>query len=278
MLRGSKFESSAVSQDRYTSTLGPPRGLEEREERRGDTARAEEVGRLQRDVGELKGLVEKQNADIVRLRGAEKKLTEKYKRREDRVAELKHEIARLRASQQEAVEVQTRQTRGVQERLKKTEELLEARSAELSGAQTFLSTADRLSETEVLSIVRDLNENIFQVAVGLTEGWEKLKPLQAAGRIEVDLTSQPHDLVLVQLARKRDPTGLTFLLQLHLCYLAVKTTSSWAYDRELGVLQSIYQHLSASGEHHIIISLTPSNVHLMYVSQSDKRPRPDGGR
>ena len=36
-------------------------------------------------------------------------------------------------------------------------ELLEAKPAEHSGAQT-LSTADRLSEVEMLRIVRDLNE------------------------------------------------------------------------------------------------------------------------
>ena len=38
--------------------------------------------------------------------------------------------------------------------------------------QTFLSTAGRLSE--VLSIVRDLDKNIYQVAVSLTEGWTKM--------------------------------------------------------------------------------------------------------
>ena len=43
--------------------------------------------------------------------------------------------------------------------------LLATRSAEPSGAQAPLSTTDRLSEVEVLSIVHDLNENIFQVTV-----------------------------------------------------------------------------------------------------------------
>ena len=94
----------------------------------------------------------------------------KCKYREGRIAELEHEIAKLRVSQQEAVEAQARKTRAVQERLKETEELLEAGSAELSGAQTLLSTADHLSEMRVLSIVRGPNENIYQVAIGLTEG------------------------------------------------------------------------------------------------------------
>ena len=250
--RESKVEPSPASQDRHASTSGPPKEAERKEKRRGDVTRAEEVERLQKEFEELKGLAEKQNAEILRLRGAGERLMEKYKHREDRIVGLKHEIAKLHASHREVVEAQAQQTREVQEQLKKTEELLRARSAELSGAQTFLSTADRLSEMEVLSIVRDLNENIFQVAVGLTEGWEKLEPPQATGPIEVDLTSQPHDPVLIQLARKRDITGLTFLLQLHLCYMAVSMTSSWVHDPELGVLQTIYQRLSASGEHHII--------------------------
>ena len=55
---------------------------------------------------------------------------------------------------EETVDAWARQARGTQEELKQTE----ARTAELSGVQTFLSMADRLSWIEVLSIVRDLNE------------------------------------------------------------------------------------------------------------------------
>jgi hypothetical protein len=90
------------------------------------------------------------------------------------------------------VEGHLRRIQGLEERLKETEELLATRSAELSGAQTFLSTTDRLSEVEVLSIVRDLNENIFQVAVNLTEEWEKLDPPQATGQMDADPASGSH--------------------------------------------------------------------------------------
>ena len=237
-----------MSQYRHASILGPFR----EPEKRRDTAVDEEAGRLQREVGELEGVVDKYKGEVLRLRGEEARLMGKCRRRDDRIARLEYVNAEMRGSWQEAMEAQARQARAMQERLKQTEELLEARSAELSGAQTFLSTADRLSEMEVLSIVRDLNENIYQVAVSLTEGWEKLKSPQATGRIEVDLTSQPRVIVLIQLARNRDLTGLTFLLQSFLCYQAANMTSSWAHNRELGVLKSVYQHLSALGEHRII--------------------------
>jgi hypothetical protein len=186
------------------------------------------------------------------LEKSEERLRAKCGRRDDRIEELEQKIAGMRNSQAEAMEAEAGKARTMQKRLKQTEELLETRTAELSGAQAFLSTADRLSEMEVLSIVRDLNENIFQVAVSLTEEWEKLEPPQATGRMNPDPTPQPHVHVLVQLARNRDLTGLTYLLQLHLCYQAMNMTSSWVRNPDLGALKQVYQSLSASGEHHII--------------------------
>jgi len=49
------------------------------------------------------------------------------------------------------------------------------RAAELAGAQAFLSTTGRLSDAEVLGIVRDVSENIYQTAVKLAEEWEILE-------------------------------------------------------------------------------------------------------
>lgn len=138
-------------------------------------------------------------------------------------------------------------SRAVEERLKETEDLLAARSAELSGAHAFLSTTDRVSEDDVLGIVRDLNENIYQVAVRLTEEWRKLDPLQAATRTDVGPTPQRVPF-LFQLVRSRDPAGLTFSLQSCLCCRVVDMTLSWGHHRELAILESIYQRLSVSGE------------------------------
>ena len=215
----------------------------------------EEVERLRREADEYRG-------EIRRLRAEEEKLIGKCKRRDDWIAQLENENAELSSSFREATEAQARQARLMQERLKQTEELLEVRTARLSEAQTFLSTEDHLSEMEVLSIVRDLNENILQLAASLTAAWERLRPSQATGPIKVDLTSQPHHSVLVQLARKQDLTGLTFLLQSRLCCQAVIMTSSWVHNQEPGRLGSVYRHLSASGEHRII----NTELYVTYVS------------
>jgi len=98
----------------------------------------------------------------------------------------------------------------------------------------------------VLSIVSDLNENIYQVAVNLSEKWEKLDPSQTTSPMGTDLAPQPHASILVQRARSRDPRGLTFLLQSRLCSQAVEMTSGWGHSRELAVLEPVYQRLTIS--------------------------------
>ena len=180
------------------------------------------------------------------LRPAE--VIRKRKRKEERIAELESEIREMRGFYEGVVERKTQDIRAMERRLKLTEGLLSTRSAELSGTHTFLSTTDRLSEVEVLGIVRDLNENIYQVAVNLTEGWEKLESPQATRRMDVDPASQSRVPALVQLVRNRDPMGLTFLLQSRLCSQVAKMSSSWGHHQESAILESIYQRLSASGE------------------------------
>ena len=267
---GRQNESPTGSQDRLAS---PPGSSERTGERRPDAARSE-ARRLQREIEGLNGQLEKQRADLARLRREEEKLTKDCERKGNRIATLEHEIGQMRHSYQEDAQRRTQQMRAVEERLKLTEELLATRSAELSGAHAFLSTTDRLSEVEVLSIVRDLNENIYQVAVHLTEEWEKLESSQATNQMDVDPTSQPRVPILVQLVRNRDPTGLTFLLQSYLCSQAAEMTSSWGRQQELAILESIYQRLSASGEH----PESDSGIRTTHRPQRGKQSQRDGGR
>ena len=238
------------SRDRRASPPRPSgRPGEETEERRVDAARSEEVKRFQREIRDLKSLLDRERAD---MKKREENLIGRCKRRDGQIRELEHRIEAMRVSHRGDMEGKIKHIQGAEEQLKKTEELLAARSEELSGTQTFLSTTDRLSEVEVLSIVRSLNESIYQVAVKLTEEWEKLESSKATGQMDVDPTSKPPVSVLDQLVRNRDPMGLTLLLQSCLCYLVVTMTSSWGPHQELAVLGSIYQRLSASGKHHFV--------------------------
>ena len=235
-----------------------------KEERERDTTKIKEVSRLQREVAGLEGQIEKQRAEVSRSRGAEEELKGRVRRKEDSISQLNHLLEKTRNGWQEANRLHARQTEGMQDQLKRTEELLAARSAELSGAQVFLSTADRLSEMEVLDIVGELNQNIYQVAAGLTDEWMKMEPSKPPARMELslasqqrppvltqlDLTFQQRPLVLDQLARNGDLTGLTFLIQLYLCYYATVVSSSWAHEQNFVPIKDLYQRLSASGEYY----------------------------
>jgi len=248
--RKSGGESSTVSQSQRDSKPKPPgRPEKETEERKGDAARSEEARRPRREVGNPKGRVDRQRTGIGRPRGEEEKLMREIRHKGDWIAKLEHNIRRIRSSHQEDVQRRTQHLQATEERLKRTEELLAARSAELSGAHAFLSTTDRLSEAEVLSIVHGLNEHIYQVAVSLTDGWEKLESSQATGPINVDPTSRSRIPILIHRARNQDTKGLTFLLQSRLCSQVVDMTSSWGHYQELG---PVYQQLSASGGHYTI--------------------------
>jgi len=67
----------------------------------------------------------------------------------------------------------------------------------------FLSTAGRLSEMNVLSAARDLDENSYQVGVSLTEEWQKLEHR----RLLVEWMS-PGSQLEVGCAQARSPTHI----------------------------------------------------------------------
>ena len=200
-----------------------------------------------------KAKIDAQKAEIFSLKGWKERYTKKYRGVKGRVAELEREIGKVSEAHQEILEKQDQRTRAMADRLARTEELLATRSEELAVAQSFLSTTDRVSEAEVLDIVRDLNENVFQVAANLTEEWEKLG-LSRADRLAIDQSdiepySRFYGPALVQQALNRDPAAVAFLVQSCLCSLAVDIASGWRRDRGLDELGPVYERLSASGKY-----------------------------
>ena len=223
----------------------------------GKVVESEEVKRLLGATMSLeerqKVKIDMQKAEIFTLKGWKERYTRKYRGAKERVAELEREVWKVSEAHQETLKKRDQQTRAMADRLTRTEELLETRSVELTVAQSFLSTADHLSEAEVLDIVRDLNENVFQVTANLTEGWEKLGSSRANKFIidqhDIDHLSQLHGSVLIQQASDQNPAAVAFLVQSCLCSLATDIASGWRHDRELAQLEPVYQRLSASGKH-----------------------------
>ena len=223
----------------------------------GGAVEPEEVEGLERTTKSLeerqKVRIDAQKTEIIRLKGWKERYTRKYRGVKERVAELEHEIGKASEAHRETLEKRDQSTRAMADRLALKEELLATRSAELAVAQSFLSTADSLSEADVLDIVRCLNENVFQVAANLTEEWEKLGSSRAdrfaIDQRDIEHFSRVYGPALVQQALNRDTTAVTFLVQSCLCTLATDIVSSWRHDRELAELEPVYQRLSASGKY-----------------------------
>lgn len=200
-----------------------------------------------------KAKIDSQKVEILKLKGLREWYTKKYKRAKGRIAELEGEVEEASKAHQEALEKRDRHIQEMTDRLTRTEELLAVKSAELTVAQSFLSTTDHLSEAEVLGIVRDLNENVFQVAANLAEEWEKLGSSRAGrstiSQDEVDVFSQFYGPALIQSVLNRDSAAVSFLVQSCLCYVATEITSSWDRDQQPAILGPLYQRLSTSGEY-----------------------------
>ena len=204
-------------------------------------------------TGRRRSIIDTQRAEISRLSSWKERYARKYRLAKERIADLDQQLEERSRAHNQAVAKRDQRIQKLEGELARTNELLAARSKELSAAQPFLSTTDRKSEADVLGIVRSLNENIFQIAANLTEEWEKLRSSRRdrfePSKEDMNTLSQSLGSALVYKARYRIPVGLTFLIQTCLCDFATCITSSWTNNKELSILGSVYQHLSASGEY-----------------------------
>ncbi len=96
-----------------------------------------------------------------RLHDAETERNGVKKQNETLADKIKELVAR---NKQQDGELQKRATEQ-----KQMKELLEARTGELKGAQTFLTKADQLSGADVIKLVEELNAEIMQTAASMAE-------------------------------------------------------------------------------------------------------------
>ena len=221
----------------------------------GTRLEPEEIERSMEDlVRKQKAKIQSQKVDIFKLRNSRKRYERKYRGVREQVAELEHKVGTASKAQEDTLEWKERRFRTIEDELRRAKELLAARSAELSTAQSFLPTADQLSETAVLGIVRDLNKNICQVAIDLTGELEKLMT-SSSGRFfipkkKIEGFSQLYGPVLVLHSLEGDPGVVELLIMSCICMIVTQITSSWRdddLDTELDQLGSVYKRLSASG-------------------------------
>ena len=223
----------------------------------GTTPESEEIEGGQRltegPIGRRRTLIVTQKAELSMLRRLKEKCARNYTAAKERITKLEHQLGESSKSYQGAVVKRDRRIQTLEDELTRTKELFAARTTpEHSNAQPFSPTPDRLSDIEVLGVIRDLNENIFQVAVILTEEWEELRSSRpnrsTTTKENVDSFSQSYGPALIHQVLNRKPAAVTFLVQSCLCELATQITSSWRQNEELRTLRSVYQRLSPSGE------------------------------
>ena len=212
----------------------------------------------------LREALEKQDQQI-------QAMSDEQTRAEDELARVKSELARTKA-----------ELAKTKVELAEANDISTAKSTELAKAQSLLSMTDRISEAEVLEIVRDLNENIIQLAANLTDEWRRLRSPQPNSRTiftkqELDAFMQLHGRPLVRRVRNRDPPAVAFLVQSCLCYAVTQITLGWRRDlsdERPWRLGSVYKRLSTDGKH---TSHAAIEVILMHQYQRDRQSRLGGG-
>jgi hypothetical protein len=202
-------------------------------------------------VGRRRTVIDTQKAEISMLSNLKERYQRKHRAAKERIAELEHRLGEDSRTYKRVVEERDQRIKTLEVELTRTKELLAARivTPERSRAQP---STDRLSETEVLGIVRDLNENIFQVAANLTEEWEAFKSSRSDSitptKDDANSFSQSYGPTLINQVLDQKPTAVTFLVQSFLCELATQITSSWLQNEELRILRSVYQNLPPTGK------------------------------
>lgn len=196
-----------------------------------------------------KATIDAQAAEILSLKASNERYAMGYRATKEKIAELYNEIEKLSRNHRGVLEKQNKRIRAMEDRLNRREGLPATKPTE----RPFSSSSDRISETEVLGTVRDLNEHTFQVAAHLAEELEEFSSSRTDGftiaKEDIEALSRSYGATLVQQTLERNAAAVTFLVQSCLCELAAQITSSWRHNQELKMLRSVYRPLSPSGEH-----------------------------
>lgn len=200
-----------------------------------------------------KAIIDAQTAEISRLRVSKERYEEAYEAAKERIAGLEGQIEELTTTHKVALEQQNRRIEAVEDQLRRTKESPATKPTEHTRSKSLLSSPNRVSEAEVLGVVHDLNEHVFQVAAGLTEEWEEFSSSRTdrftVTKEDVDVLSWSYGPSLVNYLLDRNPAAVTFVVQSCLCELATQITSTWRHNQELKALRSAHKLLSPSGEH-----------------------------
>jgi hypothetical protein len=207
-------------------------------------------------VESQEAMINAQAAEILRLK---ERYVGGYRMAKERIVELEVEIEGISRTHEGALEKQNQRIREMEDQLRQSKELSTADSKENTGTKSLSSPPNRISDTELLEIVRELNENVFRVAATLAEESEKFSSKSRTDRFtiageNIDTFSRLYIPTLVRQVLDRNPVAVTLLVQSCLCELVAQITSGWRHSQELKILRSVFRHLSSSGKHVLYIT------------------------
>jgi predicted nucleic acid-binding Zn-ribbon protein len=271
-----EMEGKIDNQQRNITTLTQEKYRIDREAKENERKLADsewERSRLQRDVNELRdGIARMKKQRDLFDQGAkekERKLAGSERERirlQSQIDGLQDDIARtkshgqtleqqLRRQDQDANMKQTELDQ-VQSQYSQTQALLEVRTQELKGAQSFLTKADSLSGAEVTSMVEGLNSEILQTAAFIADSFEFSKGgRQEQGAAYSRVTQVLGDdvsKILTSIQHSEDPMLVQIALQSWLVGCSKHLIETWYFERGLRsnqLLRSVYDRVRQSGEH-----------------------------
>ena len=148
-----------------------------------------------------------------------------------------------------------------------TTQLLDVRSAELKGAQAFLTKDDRLSGADVIKLVEELNGEIMQTAASMAEELTITEKVQGDGTEEVDREAGPEYIadahsrteeiigprmtsLLKTSDHHEDPILVQIALQAAMAAYCHWIASSWAFEspEDEHMLSEVYARVREIGK------------------------------
>lgn len=169
-----------------------------------------------------------------RLREAEESRSEMQARYRQRLRRAEETIQRQNQSisdlQQEIV--------GLQHHLAASEALLQTRTAELQDAQTYLTLTDTHSHADILRLVEDINNTVFQSSAAIADALVDISRWEDKHARDYDMTTGTRDKVVHDLGEplvvllesrdhSRDPICIQIALQAYMTHFARWLATTW---------------------------------------------------
>ena len=226
-------------------------------------ARGRDLAQATKETGELERKNQRLASEKENLQASMKVEREDVLRRK---METEKQIRNLQGKNQkleEELKIIKGTLRGVQDKHLHTVKLLEERTADLKGAQTFLTTVDRYAGAEIMKMVEALNAEIFQGAALISDllgdgnsevdEWEKDAEITRLGSGTRDYLTRVVGLMLIEhLSTKSeqvraDPLPLQLAVQAILTNWCVFMVNTFYVGPGSSDLKEIYRRIWESG-------------------------------